>query len=153
MSPIRDRSFTEFELRRLREMQEITYGNFSISRHRTVGPSFMSSKNWNHSKMQDVTCPDFTTMLDKPTGTTNIADRTYRRPDQGQWKHQHSSGVYNMERSKAVYAAVRQRYEECHDKRKVAWYEGEERVGCHRPEGGAEQPICRDERGEFATDV
>eukprot|EP00960_Hanusia_phi_P068410 766841-Hanusia_phi.AAC.4 len=151
MSPTSNRSFTEGELRRLREMQEITYGNSSISKHRTVGASFMSSTNWDHSRLQFASCPDFTRIMDKPTGTTRVVEKTYSKLEKDAWKHQHTCGVYNLERSKAVYAAVRQRYLHCHDKTKVCWYEGEELIGPHKLKHGDDQPICRDMNGRVCN--
>jgi hypothetical protein len=62
-------------------------------------------------------------LLDRPSGTTKKEHMSPQKTPFNSRNYSHSSGSLGLERSKTAFAAVKQRFEECHDASNLRWYE------------------------------
>lgn len=118
-------SFAGQEITILRDAQLTSIGD-GVGRTRTIPPSYMSSSDW--SKGAEAAIPhDYTTIPDRPF-LTNKDDTTIMSLAEKLgvvvYEHEHSAGMLGLERSKAAFAAVRQRFDECENEKNIKWFEG-----------------------------
>ena len=141
-------SFAQKEITILRDAQQTQYLG-GVGRTRTVSASYMSSSDW--SKGAEAGVPlDYTTIPDRPFGTNKNDDSIMNLAEQlgiAAHEHQHSAGMLGLERSRAAFAAVRQRFDECENEQNIRWFEGHSFHTSGLP-GSKDQPILYSQSGK-----